>query len=83
MPGIATSPSGHCLAVTASDTVDIATGPTRGILVKTAGDYVLILADDGTSQVTVNLAAGVVHPIRVKRVYSTGSASTSGIVGFW
>ena len=67
-------------AVTASDSTNHANGPYRAICVKTAGDYKLrtLAAQD----VTINLAAGVIHPIWVRRVWSTGSASTSGIVGF-
>lgn len=79
---ILTSPTGKCAAVTASDTVAITGGPTRGILVKTAGDYSILLVDNAAA-VTINLAAGVVHPLRVTRVDSTGAASTTGIVGFW
>lgn len=66
-------------AVTASDSTDHANGPYRAICVKTAGDYKLrtLAAQD----VTINLAAGVFHPIWVRRVWSTGSAATTGIVG--
>ena len=81
--GVVTSPSGSCKAVTTSDTVSISTGPCRGILVATAGSYTLLLTDDGTSAVAVYLAAGIVHPIRVRRVNTTGAASTVGIVAFY
>lgn len=69
-------------AVTASDTVAIASGVTRGLSVKTAGDYTILLQGDSAA-VTMNLAAGVVHPLNVKRVNSTGAAATTGIVAFY
>jgi hypothetical protein len=80
--GISTSPSGKCAAVTASDTVAIATGIGRGFLVATAGNYDILLADN-SAVVTTYLAAGIVHPLRVERVNSTSAASTSGIVTFY
>lgn len=83
MSGILTSPTGKAVSVTASDTDAITGGPTRGILVATAGNYTVVLADMGTSTITLYLAAGIVHPLRVKRVNSTGAASTSGIAGFF
>jgi hypothetical protein len=80
--GIPTNPSGHCAAVTTSDTVAIATGEGRGLLVATAGNYTVLLADDSAA-VVLYLAAGIIHPIRVTRVNSTSAASTSGIVTFY
>lgn len=74
-------PGTRLVSVTCSDTVDL-TDIARGLVVKTAGDYPLLLDDDSAS-VTVYLAAGVVHPLRVKRVYSTGAASTSGVVAVY
>jgi ribosomal protein L2 len=69
------------VSVTCSDTVDL-TDISRGLMVKTAGDYPLILADM-TASVTVNLAAGVNHWLRVSRVYSTGAAATTGVVAVY
>lgn len=69
-------------AVTAHDSNAIATGPTRGLSVTTAGNYTILLNGD-SSAVTMNLAAGVIHPLNVKRVNATGAASTSGIVAFY
>jgi hypothetical protein len=70
------------LAVTPSDTVGFA--PSRGLSVKTAGDYTVLYAGD-TAVVTVNLAAGVIHTMSVKRVNATGGtpASVSGIVAHY
>jgi hypothetical protein len=80
--GIPMNPSGKCAAVTASDTVAIATGITRSLLVGTSGTYDVLLADN-SAVVTLYLAAGAMYPLRVERVNSTGAASTSGIVAFY
>jgi hypothetical protein len=74
-------PGTRLAAVTASDTVDIAE-VTRGLIVATAGSYKLLLVDD-TTEIATYLAAGIVHPFRVKRVFSTSAASTSGIVAVY
>lgn len=75
-------PGTKSAAVTTSDTVAIATGVSRGLIVTTAGNYSLVLQGD-TSAVPMFLAAGVVHPLRVKRVNTTSAASTSGIVAIY
>lgn len=77
-----TGPGRKLAAVTAHDTNAISTGVTRGLIVKTAGDYTVLMADDSAA-VTVYLAAGIVHPLCVQRVNSTGAASTSGIVAVY
>lgn len=64
-------------SVTASDTIDFG-GVSQGLNVATSGNYTLIMEDG--SQITLNLIGGVLHPIRCTRVFSTGAASTSGIV---
>jgi len=64
-------------SVTASDTVDFG-GVSRGINLTTAGSYKFTMADGSTP--TLYLASGVIHPIACLRVWSTGAASTSGIV---
>lgn len=67
------------ISVTASDSTDfITSGTSRGLLVKTTGDYKVTMQDGSTP--TMYLAAGIWHPIRCTRVWSTGAASTSGIV---
>lgn len=77
-----TFPAIKARAVTAHDSTAISTGVTRGLLVATAGNYDIVLSGD-SSAVTMYLAAGIVHPLRVKRVNATGAASTSGIVAFY
>lgn len=69
-------------AVTVSDTVAIATGPTRGIMVTTAGAYTILLEGD-TDAVVMTLAASVIYPLAVKRVNATSAASANGIVAFY
>lgn len=63
--------------VTASDTVDIPQGITNALCVTTAGDYKVTYANGETG--TPYLAAGIWHPMNVKRVWSTGSVATTGI----
>ena len=50
---------------------------TRGILVGTAGSVAVIFAQDATmTPVTLpSLAAGVVHPLSVRRVMATGTTA--------
>ena len=67
-------------AVTTSDGTDHANGPYSALCVTTAGTYKITTLMD--NDVSVYLAAGVLHPIWVRRVWSTGSAATTGIVGF-
>jgi hypothetical protein len=77
------------VSVTASDTVDFVTNSgnvSRGLLVATAGNYTLWMGGrngSGGQAITCYLAAGVIHPIRCKRVFATGAASTTGIVAFF
>lgn len=70
------------VAVTASDDTDFDLGGrvSRGLLVATTGNYKLTMEDG--SEPTLYLQAGILHPIRCKRVWSAGAASTTGIVAF-
>jgi hypothetical protein len=64
-----TSPASGCVAVTASDSTDNATG-SSGLLVGTAGAATLIM-ENGATATAVPLQAGY-NPLRVRRVLSTG-----------
>lgn len=64
------------VAVTPSDTVDLVGGNTFGLYVGATGDVKAVLPD-GVAVTFVDLAAGVVHPLCVKRVFATGTAATS------
>jgi hypothetical protein len=73
-PGKATAPVSNAFAITPSNTVDLET-VTRGLYVGTAGDVKVDLFESGTAITFKNLSAGVIHPLRVKRVYSTGTSA--------
>ena len=75
-----TSPAFGAAAITPSNDTDL-TYVTRGIYVGVAGTLKVDM-EDGTTVSFVGLAAGMVHPLRVKRVYDTGTAATS-IVGVY
>ena len=59
-------------AITPNNGADLAQ-PTKGLIVGSAGDVAVIMAEDSASVVLPKLAAGVVHPLRVKRVLATGT----------
>jgi len=73
-----------CVAVTCSDTVAITPAGSVGLLVATAGLYTLLLNGD-TVAVEQYLAAGIIHPLAVKRVNLTGNApaATTGIRAYY
>lgn len=72
------SPADIGFDITPHNTNDLAVY-TRGIYVGVSGDVKVDLVNSGTITFA-NLAAGIIHPIRAKRVYATGTAAT-GIVG--
>lgn len=73
-PGLE-SPATKAFAVTPADGADLAE-VTRGIYVGGSGTLKVDMADVGTVTFTA-LAAGVVHPLRVKKVYATGTDATT------
>lgn len=65
-----------------SDTVEL-NYVTRGVSFGVAGDIKVVT--QGGETVTIPsgaLVAGVIHPIRIKQIYSTGTTATS-IVLYW
>lgn len=74
------SPASAAFAITPADGADLAY-VTRGIYVGVSGDLKVDMAN-GTTVTFVGLAAGMIHPIRAKRVYDTGTDATS-IVGVY
>jgi len=64
------------IAVTPSDTADLELGLCKGIWVGVAGN-VQITTARGRTAVYVAMTAGVTHPIRAKRIWSTGTTATS------
>lgn len=74
------SPAEHAMEITPSNDTDLAIS-TRGIYVGVSGDLKVDTVG-GSTVVFVNLAAGVIHPIRAKRVHATGTDATN-IVGVY
>lgn len=67
-------------AITTSDSTDLP-ARTRGLIVTAAGD-VKVTFYDGTTVTLPALVAGVIHPVCVRRVWSTSTTAT-GIVGVY
>lgn len=74
------SPAEHAVAITTSDSVDLANA-TRGLYVGVSGD-VKVNTVGGDTVTFVGLAAGIIHPIRATRVYLTGTDAVN-IVGVY
>ena len=63
-------------AITPNDAEDIIA--TAGIYVGVSGDLRVTLAEmaDGSHVTFTDLAAGIIHPLVVKRVWNTGTTAT-------
>lgn len=72
----AIAPAGTAASITAHDTNLFA--PTRGLYVGVSGNVKVTMLD-GTEITFGNLAAGVIHPLQVVQVFSTGTTAT-GII---
>jgi hypothetical protein len=68
------SPASSAFAVTPDNDNDMASY-TRGIYVGGAGNLKVDMAD-GTTVTFTAIAVGVIHPIRARRVYATGTTAT-------
>lgn len=75
------SSSYNYAAVTPSDTVAFTQGVTRGVYVGGAGNMVCV-KEDGTTVTFTGVLAGVVYPIRCKRINSTSTTATSLVALF-
>ena len=73
------APGTAAFAITPNDSADLA-NVTRGLLLGAAGNVKVDMLESGT--VTLALAAGIIHPLRVKRVYAAGTTAT-GIIGLY
>jgi hypothetical protein len=73
----ASTPADHAVSVTPNDGADLATIPTKAIYVGVAGNLTVDMADTGTNVTFKNVPIGI-FPIRVDRVYATGSAGGAG-----
>lgn len=76
----ADDPAAHAVVVTPSDSTDL-TYATRGLYVGGAGNVKVTMLGGETVLFTA-LAAGVVHPLRVVRVWSTTTTATT-IMAVW
>ena len=70
-----TTPARDIVPVTPSDTVDLPDGDCRGILVGVAG-IVRITTVTGQDRTITLLMAGVVHPIRARRIWASTTTAT-------
>lgn len=75
-PGLE-SPASHLVAVTPDDSTDLAIS-SRGINVATSGSVRVTTISDDTE--TVYIAAGTAFPVRVKRIWATGTTATGIVV---
>lgn len=75
------APIRYAFSITPADGADI-TYTTRGLYVGVSGNVKVDLDGGSTAVTLVGLAAGVVHPLRVTRVYSTDTTATD-IVGMY
>lgn len=78
--GDRTGPPSHAFTITPSDDEEL-TFMTRGIYLGVAGD-VAVQLQSGDIVTFVGMAAGMIHPLRLRQVYATGTTAT-GIVGIY
>jgi hypothetical protein len=62
------------VAITPSDSVNLV-NPSLAIIATVAGTIKVDMLHTGTA-ITITLLAGVIYPLRVKKIYSTGTAAT-------
>lgn len=72
-------PADGAFVITPSDLEDLNVY-ARGIYISTAGDVAVDMANGDTVTFS-NLAVGVVHSLRIRKVYSTGTTISGVIVG--
>lgn len=75
------SPARSAFAITPSDSAAVGV-VTRGLYSGAGGTIVCILAGDADAVTFTNVPAGVVLPLRIKQVLSTGTTAT-GLVGLF
>lgn len=75
-------PATRGFAITPVDATDLAS-VTRGIYTGTGGTLVCVLEDDTSTVTFTNVPAGIVLPLRIKQVYSTGTTASMGLVGLY
>ncbi len=81
-PGGISVPPSHAAVVSPDDDNDL-DNMTRGISFGTAGDLKVVTAGGETVVIpSGSLAAGVIHPLCITRVYDTGTDALD-IVAYW
>lgn len=75
------APASYGFAITPSNTVDLP-HETRSIFVGASGNITVDFVDGGTNILLMGCTAGTVLPVRVKRVYQTGTGATN-LVGLY
>ncbi len=75
-PNDSIAPVAHGAAVTPNDSSDLSGGATRGVYVGVSGDVKVTFAS-GSTATYVGLASGLIHPVSVTRVWSTGTTATN------
>lgn len=75
-----TTPGEYAFAITPNDSTDLANA-TRALYVGGAGDVACITVN-GSTVTFVGMVAGMLYPLRLKRVLSTGT-SASSLVGVY
>lgn len=70
--------AGGALSVSPSDTADLSM-VSRGLYVGVSGDVAVVM-EDGQSVLFVGMAAGIVHPLRIRKIKSTGTTATNLVV---
>jgi len=73
------SPSGDIVAANLHDTNPLTNGVCRGVYVGATGDLKLV-TPKGQTVTLAGLAAGLVHPIQAKQIFSTGTTATGVMV---
>lgn len=74
------SPYTRAKSLTLSDTVDLTEVPRAlHIHAGTASTPVKVIFEDDTVAVTLQLQTGFIYPLRVTRVYATGTSATTVI----
>jgi len=75
------SPAESAVSITPDNSTDLAIS-TRGVYVGVTGDLKVDMVGGSSGITFVGLASGVIHPIRAKRVYATGTTASS-IIGVY
>lgn len=75
------APAGNAFTITPHDTNELAF-VTRGLYLGVSGD-VAVTTSNGDEVTFLNMAAGIIHPLRVKIVKDTGTDADLGIIGVY